>query len=98
MVVPEEVGYGVAWRDNGVDCLLEEEGVRKGRKGKGRRQEEDVRYTQMVMSQAVHAVALNAVKMLDTITDAMAIVYITWGINQSVRETSGRPTVDHSYK
>ena len=31
-------------------------------------------------SQAVHAVALNPVKMLDTITDTMAIVYMTWGI------------------
>ena len=31
-------------------------------------------------SQAVHAVALNPVKMLDTITDTMAIVYMTWDI------------------
>ena len=45
-------------------------------------------YTQTMMipmntakrSQAVHAVALNPVKMLDTITDTMAIVYMRWSI------------------
>jgi hypothetical protein len=50
-------------------------------------------------SQAVHAVALNPVKMLDTITDTMAIVYMTWGIRIRVYEKQvGGPTVDHSYK
>ena len=51
-------------------------------------------YTQTMMipmntakrSQAVHAGALNPVKMLDTITDTMAIIYLTWGIRNRVYE------------
>ena len=51
-------------------------------------------------SPAVHAVALNPVKMLDTITDAMAIVYMTWGIRIRVYEKQvvDRPSTIHTNK
>ena len=51
-------------------------------------------------SQAVHAVALNPVKMLDTITDTMAIVYTTWDIRIGVykKEVVHLPSTIHINK
>ena len=76
----------------------------RGREGRGGR----TVYTQTMMipmntakkSQAVHAVALNPVKMLDTITDAMAIAYMAWGIRIRVYEKQvvDRPSTIHTNK